>query len=106
MTCTWIFLAWTMSTISPDTADALADAIRGVDGVADLHAGRFGEVALLFPRRRVPGLRRAEGTLQVHLVVDLAHPRPLIDVAADVRASIARHLDLPVDVIFAEATDG
>ncbi|MDO5670993.1 MAG: hypothetical protein Q4G50_13465 [Corynebacterium sp.] len=92
--------------MNPETAVALAGDIRDVSGVAALHAGRFGEVALLFPRRRVNGLRRTSHGLEVHVVVDLTVRRPLIDVAVDVRHVVARHLDLPVDIIFAEATDG
>lgn len=87
-------------------ADRLAAAIRTIPGVADLYAGRYGEIALLYPRHRVHGLRRTPSSLETHLVVDLAHPRPLAEVAAQVRGVVTRYVDAPVDVYFAEATGG
>ena len=87
-------------------ADLLAAGILAVPGVAGLHAGRYGEVALLYPRHRVNGLRRTPSALEVHLVVDLARPRPLAEVAAKVRDVVAQWLDVPVDVHFADAAGG
>lgn len=88
------------------TADRLAAAIRAVPGVADLHSGRFGEVALLYPRHRVTGLRRTSDALEVWLVVDLSAPRPLADIAAEVRAMVTPLIDAPVTVCFADAREG
>ncbi len=88
----------------------VARAVRAVDGVADLHAGRFGEVALLYPRRRVAGLRvtlSPTPRLEVHILADLRARRPLAQVAAAVREAVVRGgMALPVDVIIADATDG
>lgn len=90
---------------------ALARALLGVDGIAALHPGLFGEVALLYPRGRVPGLRVTPGSaprLEVHVVVDFsAYRRPLSGLAAAVRDVVRESgVDLPVDVVFADGTDG
>lgn len=87
-----------------DVAEALAAEVLRIRGVAALHAGRYGEVALLYPRHRVRGLRLHAGRLEVHLTVALDAGRPLADVAAEVRDVVARQLDLPVDIHFADAT--
>ncbi|RSZ64487.1 hypothetical protein EAH68_04695 [Corynebacterium hylobatis] len=89
-----------------DVADRVAAGIRAIPGVAGLHAGRFGEVALLYPRHRVRGLRVTPTVLEVHLVVDLAAPRPLPEISAQVRAVVADFLETEVDVFFADATGG
>lgn len=103
------------TTTSPDPvpvrrAAALTRALLTVDGVAALHPGQFGEVALLYPRGRVPGLRVTPGhgpRLEVHVVVDVdAYRRPLSGLAAAVRDVVTESgVDLPVDVVFADATD-
>ncbi|QGU03730.1 hypothetical protein [Corynebacterium comes] len=87
-------------------ADRLSAGIRALPGVAGLHAGRYGDIALLYPRHRVNGLRRTPSALEVHLVVDLDHPRPLAEIAAMVRGVVKHSLDVPVDVHFDEATGG
>lgn len=89
-------------------ADALVESLRAVPGVFDVHSGAFGEVALLFPRHRVPGLRlstRPPRRLEVHLVADLASSRPLEDVAAEIRRIVHEAVPgVPVDVVFGDAT--
>lgn len=87
-------------------ADRVAAGILAVPGVAGLHSGRFGEVALLYPRHRVNGLRVTPGALEVHLIVDLAATRPLAEIAGQVRTVVAEFLDTEVDVFFADATGG
>lgn len=92
-------------------AAALTRAILAVDGVAALHPGKFGEVALLYPRGRVPGLRVTPGQnprLETHIVVDVgAYRRPLSGLAAAVRDAVTESgVALPVDVVFADVTDG
>lgn len=96
----------TTEPVAREVADCLVAGIRAIPGVADLHPGRYGEVALLYPRHRVRGLRATPGTLEVHLVVDLAAPRPLAEIATQVRALAAGLLDMVVDVYFADATGG
>lgn len=53
-------------------ADDVAAAVLAVPGVADLHAGLFGEVATHLPGRRVRGVRLGaeEGSVAVHVVVE------------------------------------
>lgn len=90
-------------------ADRLAARLRGIPGVAGLHPGRFGEVALLYPRHRVVGLRHTPEVLEVHLVIDLSAARPLAEVAAEVRGVVTQELaDAPphLDIVFADATGG
>ncbi|MDO5671173.1 MAG: hypothetical protein Q4G50_14375 [Corynebacterium sp.] len=87
-------------------ADAVAADLRAIPGVADLHPGRYGEVALLYPRHRVTGLRHTPDRLEVHLVVDLDHPQPLAEVADRARAVVEKHLRRTADIIFADAQGG
>jgi hypothetical protein len=96
----------TADPVARAVADRLAEEIRAVSGVAGLHGGRFGEVALLYPRHRVSGLRATPTALEVHLVVDLTNPRPLAEIATQVRTLVAGLLDTEVDVHFADATGG
>ncbi|MDO4609962.1 hypothetical protein [Corynebacterium sp.] len=67
--------------LEADRAQAIADAVAALPAVAGLSGGRFGEIALLYPRRRVIGLREADrgARLEIHvrLHVDVADPRPL-----------------------------
>lgn len=92
-----------------ELALALVEAVRAVDGVAGLHRGRFREVALLYPRRRVPGLRLTPGPdprLEVHVIADLSRRRPLPELAEAVRGVAHAHpVELPVDVVIADAVD-
>lgn len=96
--------------LTADEATAVADAVSALPDVAGLDAGRFGEVAMLFARTRVPGLRERDGRLEVHvrLYVDVTAPRPLHDVLAHIGTVAARALgdrsaEFPVDVIAADA---
>ncbi len=91
------------------TADRLAARIQGIPGVADLHPGRYGEVALLYPRHRVVGLRYTRESLEVHLVVDLTVARPLADIAAEVCRVMAQEYPATppyLEIVFADATEG
>ncbi len=90
-----------------DRARALAAAVAAVPGVEKLAQGTYGQIALLFPGERVPGLRLADADrLEVHVVVDLA----ALGLGADLhafsrrlRAIAAAHTDLPVTVVLADA---
>lgn len=92
----------------PASADAraIAAAVSAVPSVAGLDSGRHGEIALLYPGERVPGLRWTGGRLEIHLraAFDPAAPRPLAETcqlargaAADVLGSAAT-----VDVIVSD----
>jgi hypothetical protein len=52
-----------------DLADAIAEAVTAVHGVAGLHGGMFGESATYLPGRRVPGIRRTDRGTEVHISV-------------------------------------
>lgn len=88
----------------PDAAN-IAARVEAVAGVAGLSGGHFGEVALLFPGHRVPGLRLdRSGHLQVHLIADLDSVTDLHALADAVRAAIAADITAtPIDVIIADA---
>ena len=96
--------------IPRNVADTLAAGLCGLPGVAGLHPGRFGEVALLYPRHRVPGIRLAGDRVEVHLVADLSAGRPLAELADAARDLTTAALTatsaagLPVDVHVADAT--
>jgi hypothetical protein len=76
-------------------ADAVAAAALAVPGVAHLHTGSFGEVATYLPGRRVEGVRLAEQTTEVHVVVS-AH--------TDLRA-VAQRVRLVVTPLVGGAVD-
>lgn len=101
--------------ISLTEAHAIVAAVRGTEGVADLSSGSFGEVALLYPEARVPGLKVSTvGTdqprLAVHICVDLrsglgnTSPK-LSELAENIRQSVRQTgcTELPIDVVFADA---
>lgn len=85
--------------------DAVAAAVRGCVGVADLSSGRIGEVATYLPGRRVPGIRVHDDSLEVHVTVPYG---PTVDeVAAQVRRAVSglagpRTVDVAVDDIVLE----
>lgn len=78
--------------LGPQQARALAGAIEAVDGVAKLHAGDYGHIALLYPGFRVPGLRLDDSTgrpvLQVHLCIDVDAHVPVSRIADNVRETV------------------
>ena len=92
-------------------AESLVAAVSAVPFIDGPDEGRFGEVALLYPRFRAPGLRWLDGRLEVHVrvAVDPRDPAPLSDAARAVRAAaesvLAASPDLrhaPVDVFVAD----
>lgn len=87
-----------------ELADKLAHALHALPGIAALHPGQFGEVALLYPHHRVRGLSMSGGRLGVHIVVDLSVLRPFAELAEAVRATASNfNPDVPIDVYFADA---
>lgn len=98
------------SPLSPAQAHALAADVRALEGVANLHGGSFGEVALLFPRERVHGLRiNAVGELEVHVTVDLDVLGTEVDLRAfseKIREIATTATGLTTDVILADAVYG
>lgn len=99
-----------------EQAREIVAAVGATPGVADLSSGSFGEVALLYPGARVPGLRVStigteEPRLAVHVSVDLgaaagAGEKPMLaDIAEAIRGSVRSVgcTELPIDVVFADA---
>lgn len=76
--------------------DAVAAAVRSVDGVADLHGGTFGETATYLPGRRVPGVRMTPDGTEVHVALLLG--APIRETAQAVRRAVAAQVPGPVDV--------
>lgn len=97
------------ATVTREQGEAARDAALAISGVAGLHGGRIGEVALLLPGERIEGVRpvhRGEGMLgiEVHVVFDVSSERPIQDVADDIRAAVAEATDLDfVDIVVADA---
>lgn len=83
---------------APSTpAEQAAQAALGVEGVADLHAGSFGEVGTYLPGRRVTGVRIREDLTHVHVVATMGSP--LRELADAVRAAVTPIVDTPVQVV-------
>ncbi|WP_028473288.1 hypothetical protein [Nocardioides alkalitolerans] len=66
---------------------AIADAVRAVPEVDDLHGGALGEVATLLPGERIPGLRLRDDAWEVH--VTLVWGASVASSAASVRRALA-----------------
>jgi len=77
-------------------ADGVAAAARAVAGVADLHAGAFGEVATHLPGRRVEGVQIRADHCAVHVV--LYWDAPVLQTADRVRAAVMPLVATRVDV--------
>lgn len=100
-----------MAIIDPiprEEAEALSARVQGVEGVAGLHAGAFGEASLLYPGARVKGLTlsgpEGQERLEVHLIADLSRTDSLNSLAGRVRDALAGHTaGRTVDVIVADA---
>lgn len=69
------------------SADAIAAAVRAVPGVSGLHGGVQGEIALLLPGRRIPGLRLHDAACEVHVAVEWDADIP--QTAAAIRTRLA-----------------
>ncbi|AWB81213.1 hypothetical protein C3B44_01715 [Corynebacterium yudongzhengii] len=93
--------------LSKEQAQALAEHIRSVDGVDSLHPGRFGEVTMLFPGARVPGITfNRDGHVEVHIVADITGTSlegDLNALAERVRGAVAESTDLPATIVIADA---
>lgn len=87
----------------PEPAERLAAAVLAVPGVAALHPGMFGEVGTYLPGRRVAGIRIADHTVDVHLVVVFG--AAVRDTAAAVRATVGRlHPGAEINVTVEDVT--
>jgi uncharacterized alkaline shock family protein YloU len=79
-----------------EMADVVAAAVLGVPGVAELHAGMFGEVGTYLPGRRVAGIRLGDDLTEVH--VALTFGAPVRETAARIREVVGTITQGPVDV--------
>lgn len=112
------------TSVTRETAEAARTAALAVPGVAGLHGGRFGEVAILLPGERIEGLRNSRRSierggdnggehgvdsdtelgLEVHVVFDVGSEREVQAVATDVREAVLQATSLGfVDVVVADA---
>ena len=83
-------------------ADAVATATLSVPGVTGLHAGSFGEVATYLPGRQVAGVRLRDDSTEVHISVAMGSP--LLEVAEEVRSTVAGLVRGPVEVVVEDVT--
>ncbi|MFC3689820.1 hypothetical protein [Aquipuribacter hungaricus] len=84
-------------------ADLVRTTALAVPGVADLHGGALGEVAVYLPGRRVTGVRLRDDRTEVHLVVTMGAPvRPT---AEAVRDAVALVRPGRVDVVVEDVRD-
>ncbi len=79
-----------------DLVDAVADAVRAVPGVADLHAGVFGEVGTYLPGRRIAGISIGAGGAEIHVALLMGYP--VRETAALLRGAVAPLTGGPVHV--------
>jgi hypothetical protein len=91
-----------------ELADAVAEAVLAVPGVARLHQGAFGEVATYLPGRRVPGVRLRPDGVEVHVVVErtlLDQRVPLPRVAEQIHRAVAGRVPGPVHVFIEDLAE-
>ena len=74
-----------------EAAQAVVAAALAVPGVAQMYSGVVGEIALLYPRLRVPGLTVVSNLLEVQVAieVDLANPLHIPSVIKQVHDAVA-----------------
>ncbi|MBV7302986.1 MULTISPECIES: hypothetical protein [Corynebacterium] len=88
-------------------AAELSDALLGVDGVDSLHSGRYGQIALLYPGVRYPGLAQrtsdnGDQRLEIHLVVTQDALSDLQGVAQRCREVASPYVSGAIDVTIAD----
>ncbi len=92
-------------------ARAIVAAVQAVPGVADVSAGRFGEVATYGSREKVQGVVVKQGVddleLEVHVTAEYARSLVFADLAALVRKTIRQAIEQSgtaascrIDVVF------
>ncbi|WKD59849.1 hypothetical protein [Corynebacterium caspium] len=88
--------------ISPEAAFQIKERVLAIPGVSKLHRGQFGEVALLYPGKRISGLQlyRQAGVRRLRIAVvaenDLFLNLP--ELAQKIRLAAAEITPFPVDV--------
>lgn len=95
--------------LTHDQAAELSEALLGVEGIDSLHAGRFGQIALIYSGDRYPGLWHPSPTdteprsLEIRLVVTRDGLKNLQAIADRARAIAAQYFAGSIDVIIADA---
>lgn len=95
--------------LTHDQAAALSEAILGVEGIDSFHAGRFGQIALIYSGDRFPGLWHPSPTddeprgLEIHVVVTREGLKNLKGIADQIRTLAADYFAGSIDVIIADA---
>lgn len=79
-----------------ELADVVAAAVLAVPGVADLHAGMFGEAGTYLPGRRIPGVRLGAADTDIH--VSIVYGVPVRETAEAVRRAVTALVSGPVHV--------
>lgn len=85
-----------------DPVDLVAVAVTGVPGVTGMHAGSMGEVATYLPGRRVTGVRRRDGSTEVH--VSVAMGVAIAELATQVRLVVSAITGDEVHVVVEDVT--
>ncbi|WP_018157440.1 hypothetical protein [Demetria terragena] len=79
-------------------ADRLAESVRDVPSVLDLHGGVMGEVGTYLPGRRISGIREYDDRWEIHVTARLGYP--LAEVSRQVRDAASAHVPgVPIDVV-------
>lgn len=86
-----------MYPLSQFDAMKLVEQVLSVPGVSSMHRGEFGEIALLFPGQRVPGVRCTDQGVEVHVVAK-RDAGNLHDLGSGIRARAS----IPVQVIIGD----
>ncbi|MDQ3615773.1 MAG: Asp23/Gls24 family envelope stress response protein [Actinomycetota bacterium] len=86
-----------------DPADVVVAAVTGVDGVAAMHAGMFGEVATYLPGRKVVGVQIRREVTNVDVVLDWGVSVPAT--AERVREVVEALVGTPVHVTVQDITE-
>lgn len=90
-----------MQQFSQLEALSLVEDVLAVPGVSSMHRGQFGEIALLFPGQRVPGIRCSDERVEVHVVAKRT-AGDLHALADAIRARTTDHTAAPVDVFIGD----
>ncbi len=85
-----------------EPADLVVAAVTGVDGVAAMHPGAFGEVATYLPGRRVVGVQIRREVTNIDIVVRWGAPVPAT--AERVREVVEPLVHTPVHVTVQDVT--
>lgn len=87
--------------LSKSLAEDIAARTCAVPGIFGMCTGDFGEIALLFPGGKVPGIRASDSRLEINVVVKRSSGE-LEQVAAQIRHEVGQLWPGPVDVVIAD----